>query len=126
MRENSFWLLRNAQCAKKQGPAAIAERQRTQLADMVAFARTHSPYYRELYQGVPDRITDPTLLPVTSKKALMSRFNDWVTDRAVTIEQVRAFDEPTYSFAFCPWYRPRSRMANCKDGDEPVACQTPA
>lgn len=95
MRENSVWLLRDAHRARKQGPVALAERQRTRLADMVAFARAHSPYYRELYQGLPQRITNPTLLPVTSKKALMLRFNDWVTDRAVTLEQVRAFvDNP--------------------------------
>lgn len=95
MRENSLWLLRDARRARKHGPSALAERQRSRLAEMVAFARTHSPYYRELYHGLPEHITDPTLLPVTSKKALMPRFNDWVTDRAVTIEQVRAFvDNP--------------------------------
>ena len=93
MRENIFWLLRDAQRAKKQGPAAIAERQRARLAEMVAFARVHSPYYRELYQGLPAQVTDSTLLPVTSKKALMARFNDWVTDREVTIERTRPFVE---------------------------------
>ncbi len=96
MRENILWLLRDAHQARKQGLAAVAERQRTRLAEMVTFARTHSPYYRELYQGLPEYVTDPTLLPVTSKKALMPRFNDWVTDRAVTLEQVRAFvGDPT-------------------------------
>ncbi|RIK38978.1 MAG: CoF synthetase, partial [Chloroflexi bacterium] len=74
MRENILWLLRDAHQARKQGLAAVAERQRTRLAEMVTFARTHSPYYRELYQGLPEYVTDPTLLPVTSKKMLMSQF----------------------------------------------------
>jgi phenylacetate-CoA ligase len=88
-------LLLDARRARKQGPAAIAQRQSGRLAEMVAFARTHSPYYRELYRDLPERVEDPTLLPVTSKKALMARFDDWVTDREVTIQQARAFvDDP--------------------------------
>lgn len=38
MRENILWLLQDAYRAKKQGPAAIAERQRARLVEMVAFA----------------------------------------------------------------------------------------
>ncbi|MEV0203241.1 hypothetical protein [Nonomuraea sp. NPDC050691] len=58
---------------------------------MVAHARAHSPYYRELYQGLPERVDDPALLPVTDKKALMARFDDWVTDREITLERVQEF-----------------------------------
>ena len=95
MRQSRLWLLRDTRRARKQGPAAIAERQQTRLAEIVAFARAHSPYYQELYQGLPEQVTDSTLLPITSKKALMPRFNDWVTDRAVTMEQVQPFiDNP--------------------------------
>ncbi len=71
----------------------VAERQRARLAEAVAYARTHSPYYRELYRDLPERVEDPTLLPVTSKKKLMARFDDWATDREVTIEKVRRFIE---------------------------------
>lgn len=53
----------------------------------------HSPYYRELYQNLPERIDDPTLVPITNQKALMARFDDWVTNRAVTIEKTRPFVE---------------------------------
>lgn len=95
MSESVLSLLRDMRRAKKQGPAAVALRQRTRLAEMVAFARANSPYFRELYQGLPERIEDTTVLPVTNKKKLMTRFNDWVTDRDVTIEKVRAFvDNP--------------------------------
>lgn len=86
-------LLRDTRRARKQGQAAIAQRQRARLAETVAFARTHSPYYRELYRSLPDRVEDPALLPVTSKKELMARFDEWVTDREVTIEKARAFVE---------------------------------
>jgi phenylacetate-coenzyme A ligase PaaK-like adenylate-forming protein len=57
----------------------------------VAFARAESPYYRELYQGLPEHIIDPTLLPATSKKKLMARFDDWVADRSVTLSEVQTF-----------------------------------
>lgn len=67
------------------------QRQRHRLAEMVAFARAHSPYFRELYQGLPERVEDSTLLPVTDKKTLMAHFDDWVTDREVTGDKLRAF-----------------------------------
>ncbi len=73
-------------------PAQLAV-QRTRLADIVAYARVHSRYYRELYEQLPERVEDPALLPVTRKKELMAHFDDWVTDREVTIEKVRKFIE---------------------------------
>src|SRR5581483_9465634 len=40
-------------------------------------------------------VQEPSLLPVTDKKKLMARFDDWVTNREVTIEKTRAFiDKP--------------------------------
>jgi phenylacetate-coenzyme A ligase PaaK-like adenylate-forming protein len=85
----------DARRAQKQGPAAIAERQRTRLAEIIAYARANSPYYGELYKGLPERIEDATLLPVTSKKELMARFDDWATDRAITLVRAREFiDDP--------------------------------
>jgi phenylacetate-coenzyme A ligase PaaK-like adenylate-forming protein len=68
MNESMLWLLRDTRKAKKQGMNAIKERQRARLAEMVAFARANSPYYRELYKDLPERIEDTTLLPITSKK----------------------------------------------------------
>ncbi|GMV09901.1 MAG: hypothetical protein AMXMBFR55_16350 [Gemmatimonadota bacterium] len=84
-------LLLDAHRVKRQGPAAVAARQRTRLAEIVSFARTHSPYYRKLYARLTDRVEDPSLLPVTDKKRLMARFDDWATDREVSINRVRAF-----------------------------------
>ncbi|MFC5148844.1 phenylacetate--CoA ligase family protein [Streptomyces aureoversilis] len=95
MSESTTWLRRDVRRARKEGPAAIERRQRERLAGMVSHARAASPYYRELYRGLPERVEDPALLPVTGKKALMGRFDDWVTDRGITLEKVRAFaDDP--------------------------------
>lgn len=93
MSESTLWLVRDTTKARKQGPAGLARRQCARLAEMVAFARARSRYYRALYQRLPAEVRDPAMLPVTNKKELMARFDDWVTDRDVTIEQVRAFIE---------------------------------
>lgn len=88
-------LIHDARRARRQGPTALAQRQRGRLAEMAAFARANSPYYRELYRDLPEEVKDPALLPVTSKQELMGRFDDWLTDREVTIGKARAFvDDP--------------------------------
>ncbi|MFC9999813.1 phenylacetate--CoA ligase family protein [Nocardia sp. NPDC127526] len=95
MTESQWTLWLDARRAMKEGPEGIARRQRTRLAEHVASARAGSPYYREMYRDLPQRVEDSTLLPVTSKKKLMARFDDWCTDREVTLEKVRAFvDDP--------------------------------
>ncbi|MGH3535474.1 MAG: phenylacetate--CoA ligase family protein, partial [Pseudonocardiaceae bacterium] len=60
------------------------------LTDQIAYVRAHSRYYRELYQHLPERIEDVTLLPVTNKQKLMERFDDWVTDPELTLQKIRA------------------------------------
>lgn len=61
--------------------------------------RAHSSVHRTLYRDLPDRIDDPKQLPVTSKKTLMSQFNAWVTDSAITLEALRS----------CRWHRKHSK-----------------
>lgn len=90
MTQTLLSLVRDISRAKKEGPDGIADRQTVRLREMVAFARERSPYYRELYRDLPEDVTDPAQLPVTSKPQLMPRFDEWVTDREVTFEQVRA------------------------------------
>ncbi|WP_037368289.1 phenylacetate--CoA ligase family protein [Amycolatopsis orientalis] len=99
MTEKISWLRRDARRARKEarasGTAPLAQRQRERLADLVAYARAQSPYYAKLYQGLPDRVDDPALLPVTDKTTLTRHFDDWVTDRDVTFSAVTAFvDDP--------------------------------
>lgn len=84
-------LLLDAYRARKGGPDALRQRQQRRLAEMVRHARAHSRYYRELYARLPDGVDDAAVLPVTNKKTLMSRFDEWVTDRAVTLKEVRTF-----------------------------------
>lgn len=91
MKAGALSILLDARKARREGRAAIEGRQRDRLADMVAFARARSPYYGALYDGLPERVDDPKLLPVTNKKELMIRFDDWCTDREVTIAKARAF-----------------------------------
>jgi phenylacetate-CoA ligase len=93
MSESLLSLALEMRRTRRQGLAAVKQRQRARLAEMVAFARTHSPYYRHLYRDLPARVDDAALLPVTSKPALMARFGDWVTDPAVTSGTVCAFLE---------------------------------
>ncbi|MFZ5479483.1 MAG: phenylacetate--CoA ligase family protein [Myxococcota bacterium] len=75
------------------GLPEVRRRQRARLAGMVAFARERSPFYRSLYADVPADVTDARSLPVTGKRQLMARFDDWATDREVTFERVRALVE---------------------------------
>ncbi|BCW70270.1 phenylacetate--CoA ligase family protein [Arthrobacter sp. NicSoilB8] len=81
--------------AQRRGPAGLARRQAARLAEIVAHARTSSPFYRRLYRDVKaarpaDGVVLPELPPVT-KQELMANFDDWVTDPAVTRDGVEAF-----------------------------------
>jgi putative adenylate-forming enzyme len=72
-------------------PAAIAARQARRLRDLVAYARRHSPVYRDLYGEAGDgeiRLRD---LPTVSKAALMPQFDRWVTDPNVTHAMAEGF-----------------------------------
>ena len=62
---------------------------RQRLDALVRHARAHSPFYRELYDGLPPDLPLDGL-PRVSKAQLMQRFDDWVTDRAVRLTGVRA------------------------------------
>jgi phenylacetate-CoA ligase len=95
MGESILSVLFDAHRARRQGVPAIAGRQRNRLREMVDFARVNSPYYRQLYRHLPERIENATLLPVTNKQDLMRHFDDWVTDRDVTFPAVRAFVDDT-------------------------------
>ena len=69
------------------GRAAIRDQR---LSELVQYARLHSPYYAQLYSNLPET---PALsaLPPVNKRALMARWDDWVTDRDITLSRVGAF-----------------------------------
>ncbi len=73
------------------GPEAIRAHQKEHLVEMVEFARKKSHFYNELYYDLPDRVDDIRRLPVVSKSDLMAHFEDWVTDPAVRLEDLRQF-----------------------------------
>ncbi|MCR5794593.1 MAG: hypothetical protein K6G61_04510 [Solobacterium sp.] len=62
------------------------------LQELVTYARENSPYYRELYKDVPEDFTLQDL-PATDKKTLMEHWDDWVTDRDLTLEDAERFME---------------------------------
>jgi hypothetical protein len=77
--------------AGREGGEDIARRQRQRLRDLVAYARTCSPYYKQLYRHVPEPVSNISQLPVMTKAELMRQFDRWVTDPAVTRASVEAF-----------------------------------
>jgi len=94
MKNDSFLsLLLGNYLLRKAGPTAIARKRQSRLNELVAFARANSPYYRDLYKGLPEQIEDIRQLPVTNKKNLMAHYDDWATDRNVTYAKVHAFIE---------------------------------
>ncbi|MFC7447939.1 hypothetical protein [Rhodococcus daqingensis] len=69
----------------------VDEAQRHRLAEAVAFARANSPYFRKLYDGFPETVSDVEILPVTDKPSLMEHFDEWVTDPEITRAEIDEF-----------------------------------
>lgn len=88
---NPLHLTWDARRAMRGGPAAIARRQQTRLADLVAFVRMHSRYYAERYRDLPADGISLHHLPPVMKRDLMARFDHWVTDPAVRLADLEAF-----------------------------------
>lgn len=74
------------------GPTVIERLQKDRLRRLVQWARRASPFYEDLYRhlppGRPPRLAD---LPPVRRADLMARFDDWVTDREVTLADVQRF-----------------------------------
>lgn len=64
--------------------------QQERLNRMVRFAKVNSPYYSALYQEIGDDFSLSDL-PTVTKTELMSHWNDWVTDRNVTLSEIQYF-----------------------------------
>lgn len=73
------------------GADAVAQRARQRLADLLAHAARHSPLYRKVLGGRPASALRLADLPVMRKADLMQRFDQWVTDPALTLDALRAF-----------------------------------
>lgn len=77
--------------APRTGVNGLERRRRDRLLALVANARARSPFYRELYAGLPAGEVDLPSLPPVAKSQLMERFDEWVADRRITREGVGSF-----------------------------------
>ena len=64
--------------------------QQERFRSLVIYARENSPYYARLYGGLPKDYLLSELPPV-SKRELMDHWDEWVTDRSVTLSQIQDF-----------------------------------
>lgn len=69
----------------------VMAHQRELLERLLTVSRASSPFYRRLYSHLPDPLPDFQLLPPVTKPQLMANFDEWATDRAVTLESAEAF-----------------------------------
>ncbi|MDD2534761.1 MAG: AMP-binding protein [Eubacteriales bacterium] len=68
----------------------ILNLQADRLDKLVTYARTKSPYFKELYRNVGEH-PDLTALPVTKKRELMANFDSWVTDQSINLNGIDVF-----------------------------------
>jgi phenylacetate-coenzyme A ligase PaaK-like adenylate-forming protein len=74
------------------------------LNDLRRYAVARSPFYRELHAGLEDAPLEA--LPVVSKRVIMERFDDVVTDREVRLKDVEAYlDQASATDRFRGRYR---------------------
>ena len=71
-------------------PSGIAQRQRARVRDLIAYARTYSPFYRRLCEALPAETVGLQAIPPVTRRQLMASFDEVVTDPAVTRAGVEA------------------------------------
>lgn len=81
---SNFWV-------KQNGKNAIDKIQSKRLSEMISYARTYSPFYKNLYSHLPEFIVEISNLQVTRKKDLMADFDQWITNRDIKLQEVQAF-----------------------------------
>jgi phenylacetate-coenzyme A ligase PaaK-like adenylate-forming protein len=65
---------------------------RQRLEEVVHWAKEMSPYYARLYKEIADDFT-LTDLPAVNKRNLMANWDEWITDRRLTLTDVNSFME---------------------------------
>jgi len=72
------------------GRKRIDAKQLKNLRKLVQKVRKMSPYFNKLYAHLPDTdLINLNDLPVTHKTDLMADFDNWLTDRSLTLDQAR-------------------------------------
>lgn len=72
------------------GSALLSQRQASRVAALIDTARA-SPLYRRLHGHRVDRRTPLDHLPAVGRETLMAGFDDWCTDRAITLDSIAPF-----------------------------------
>ena len=71
--------------------SVLMQRQAARLDALLGHAVRCSPLYRELAAGMDARALALNDFPVVTKRELMARFDDWVTDPALRLADLRRF-----------------------------------
>ena len=89
---SSIRALRMTDAYKKMNESKKTTFRRRQLENIVNYAKNNSPYYSKLFQGSGEdfKLQD---LPPTTKTELMDDFDNWVTDRSVSLAGLKEFME---------------------------------
>lgn len=66
-------------------------RQRQRIDNLLAHATANSVFYRELYGARAPEFSDLATLPIVTKPAPMSNFEEWVSDERISLNAVREF-----------------------------------
>jgi phenylacetate-CoA ligase len=85
LRMSEIWWTRSA------GASAIESARSMRCTEMIEFARGHSPLYRHMWRELPQHGLTLVDLPVATRRQLMARFDDWVTDARIHRVDVEAF-----------------------------------
>lgn len=84
----------------------ILEVQARRWRELIRYAAARSPFYRDLYRGLDLRRCRLEDLPTVEKAQAMARFDDWVTDPAVSLRNVEDFisDPARFGQLYCGKY----------------------
>ena len=74
---------------KKMLPKERVQLRKRRMFELLNFARANSPLYKELYKGIKGNFTIKDL-PTVSKDTLLSNYDSWSTDSAVTFADMSA------------------------------------
>jgi len=68
----------------------IKKLQNKRLQNLVNYAKNNSPYFKKLYEGVGEnfKLED---LPTTNKVDMMKNFDDWITDRNISMKKIEEY-----------------------------------
>ena len=82
---------RQVRKARKGGPTAVLEVQKKNLRKLLRHAYENVPFYRRLYGNCDIDSIELADLPSVTKPQLMNEFSDTLSERGISLEEVKAF-----------------------------------